>query len=306
MSTAMPVACADVNRVRVLVTRPAHEAGPWLAALSAAGLDAQGWPLMAFGPPADTTSLAHARRHAEAYDAIMFVSPQAVQAFCDENFNKKCASPLDLNEKRATKNVVNRIDDGAARAWAPGPGTARALVRAGWLPERIDQPLPDAPQFDSEALWSVVASQVRPGFRLLIVRGEADEAASGEPARTTGSGRDWLAHQCEAKGAVVSHCVAYRRVCPQWDDVRLAQARMAAEDGSIWLISSSQGLMHLAQLLPGQDWQGACAVVTHPRIGAAAQAMGFGAVIFTRPSVTDVVAAVVNRVAAPKMVRNQP
>ena len=49
---------------------------------------------------------------------------------------------------------------------------------------------------------------------------------------------------------------------------------------------------NLRQLLPTQCWQQARAIVTHPRIAAAAQAAGFGVVRLSQPSVQSVAQAV--------------
>lgn len=77
-------------------------------------------------------------------------------------------------------------------------------------PDRIDGPAPDAPQFDSEALWQQVAGQIRPGDRVLIVRGRS----GGAHDTAQGSGRDWLARQIEAAGGQVDFVVAYQRGAP--------------------------------------------------------------------------------------------
>src|SRR5690606_29000489 len=104
---------------------------------------------------------------------------------------------------------------------APGPGTARALAQALWplgiAEDRIDSPGPAAAQFDSEHLWSVVAAQMAPGRRLLLVRGATQGAEEGGLA---GHGREWLIERCRAAGAEVQACVAYRRerLVPQPDE----------------------------------------------------------------------------------------
>jgi hypothetical protein len=96
------------------------------------------------------------------------------------------------------------------RFWATGPGTTRALLRAGVPPEAIDAPPPEATRFDSEALWERVHAQVAPGVRVLIVRG-GDEA--GQP-----TGRDWLANEIDAAGGLRDTVVAYRRLPPTFDE----------------------------------------------------------------------------------------
>ena len=158
-------------------------------------------------------------------------------------------------------------------------------------PNAIDGPAPDAPQFDSEALWRQVAPQVRPGDRVLIVRGRS---ATPQGARESpqGNGREWLAQQIEARGGQVEFVVAYQRGAPRFTAQEVALAQQAAHDGSVWLLSSSEAVAHLAEALPGQHWGAAQALATHPRIAEAARAAGFGTVRECRPALEDVVASI--------------
>jgi uroporphyrinogen-III synthase len=153
---------------------------------------------------------------------------------------------------------------------------------------QIDQPAADSAQFDSDALWAVVHGQVQPGHRLLMVRGDSACAPSG---LGEGSGREWLQQCCLAAGGQVESVAVYRRQAPQWSVSQCESARQAAHDGSQWLISSSEALANLQYLCPSQDWSHARALVTHPRIAQAAQAMGFGEIITTRPALADVLQA---------------
>jgi hypothetical protein len=57
------------------------------------------------------------------------------------------------------------------RAFVTGPGSLAALHQAGVDAAWMDAPDTQAGQFDSEALWAVVAHRVVPGYRVLIVRG---------------------------------------------------------------------------------------------------------------------------------------
>lgn len=252
--------------MRVIVTRPEREAAAWLAALQARGLAATALPLIAIQPVPDARPLQQARQQLRDFAAVMFVSANAVTAFHEE----KVAAARTAWAQPAIKT----------RAWATGPGTAQALLEAGVPPGLIDSPAADAPQFDSETLWGQVASQLRPGDRVLIVRGAG---ADGEAA-----GRDWLAARLRDRGARVEALAAYVRALPSWTPAQQAAARAAAGDGSIWLFSSSQALAHLQLLLPGQAWSQARAVVTHERIAQAAREAGFGVVCPSRPSVEDI------------------
>ena len=259
----------------VLVTRPAREAAAWVRQLQARGLQAAALPLIEIGPVADTRArdacLAQLQSlDAHHYDAVMFVSANAVQLFLPPGMAWPQHRPV--------------------RAWSPGPGTARALLDRGVPPGQLDSPPEQAGQFDSEALWQIVAPQVRPGHRTLVVRGQDGPASPQGQGR--GHGRDWLARQLQAAGGEVDFVAVYARHAPRWDAPRQALAEAAARDGSVWLFSSSQAVQHLQQRLPGVPWQGARAVATHPRIADAARAAGFGVVRLSRPTLDNVVRVV--------------
>lgn len=258
--------------MRVLVTRPQYEALHWVNELRLAGLEAQALPLITIASLADAPDLRQAWLHLHEYAGVMFVSGNAVTHFF-------AARPV------AVAPWGTPTGSPAPRAWAPGPGTADALRRAGLAAEWIDAPAKDAGQFDSEALWAVVGHQVQAGQRVLVVRG-------GGAAQGQGSGRDWFANQVLAAGAQVVPVMAYQRCAPEFtaDESRLAQ--QAATDGSVWLFSSSEAINNLCRFLPDQSWRQARALATHPRIAAAARQAGFATVLESRPSLPEVVASV--------------
>ena len=260
---------------RAIVTRPAREAAQWVAHLQARGIAAHALPLIAITPvqePALREALHNTRARCADYRAVMFVSGNAAQYFFEQN------QPLALMNK-AQSAIKTRV-------WAPGPGTVAALRQAGLPAECIDAPSADAAQFDSEALWQVVAPQIGPGDRVLVVRGGNTPGAEG------GSGREWLARQITAAGGAVDFVAAYERGAPRLDAGQLALARQAASDGSVWLLSSSEAVAHLAAALPGQHWGQARALATHPRIAQAARATGFGCVKECRPAFDEVAASI--------------
>ncbi|MDQ0041659.1 uroporphyrinogen-III synthase [Variovorax boronicumulans] len=243
----------------VIVTRPAREAVQWVDDLRAAGLDAVALPLIVIEPVHDAEPLRAAWRRIEDYAALMFVSATAVEHF----FQGRDADSSD-------EAMAGR------RFWATGPGTTRALLRAGVPPEAIDAPPPEATRFDSEALWERVQAQVSTGgVRVLIVRG-GDEA--GQPA-----GRDWLAKEIDAANGRRDTVVAYRRLPPLFDVRQHQLAVDGAQGRAIWLFSSSEAIANLQRAMPGTDWHAASAVATHARIGEAARAAGFGALRVCTP-----------------------
>ncbi|MGQ9724643.1 MAG: uroporphyrinogen-III synthase [Tepidimonas sp.] len=244
----------------VVVTRPADQASDWVE-----GLRSAGWPVLALPlieiVAADPASLRAAVDGWTNLEAVMFVSPAAVGTL------RQAGVP-------APKPPL--------RCWAPGAGTVRALRDWGVPLSAIDQPPAEGPQMDSEALWPVIAPQVHPGCRLLMVRGISADGHEG---------RDWLVQRCRAAGATVRTVLAYHRRPPSWDPARQAEARGAVGPGAIWLFSSSEAIAHLHNLLPATPWEQARAVVTHPRIAEVAQAHGWRAVRICRPALSDIVQA---------------
>ncbi|WP_254425682.1 uroporphyrinogen-III synthase [Polaromonas sp. A23] len=259
----------------VIVTRPAHDADRWVQALQARGLRAEALPLIEIAALPTSQDLQQVWQGIGAYAALMFVSGNAVEAF----FASNQAAALISRAQAA----INLIADQMPRFLAPGPGTVAALRLAGVPESLIDAPATDAGQFDSEALWAVVGARNWQGLQVLIVRGQS--AGSGEPA---GAGRDWLAQQLQAAGARVDTVAVYQRRKPVFNAAQLLRIEAAANDGSVWLLSSSEAL---ANLPPG-DWSRARAVATHPRIAEAARAAGWGVVVQSRPELADIVASI--------------
>jgi uroporphyrinogen-III synthase len=165
----------------------------------------------------------------------------------------------------------------SCRAWSTGPGTRAALLAAGWPEALVDSPGEDAPQFDSEALWDLVAHRVQASVAsstskpsALIVRG-AD-------ARGQLAGRDWLVMQLESSGLEVLQAVAYVRQAPVLTPAQKSLARQAVADGSAWLFSSSEAAQHLSLACPDLPLTQARALATHPRIAQRLQQLGWGRV----------------------------
>lgn len=260
--------------MRVIVTRPLADARKWVTDLCAAGHEAMALPLMEVFGPALPQAVEEAWGSLEKFDAVMFVSGNAVTHF----FKHKPPGSAVFSAQAAIK----------IRAFAPGPGTAAALLRVGVVRECIDAPAPDATQFDSEALWNVVKSQVVPGFRLLVVRGATAEAEGQDQ----GVGRDWFAQQVRAAGATVDFVVAYQRGAPDWTPAQYALAQAALVDDSLWLLTSSEAVKHLSTLCSGLSLQNATAVATHPRIAQSARSAGFGRVLESAPSLTALLSSI--------------
>ncbi len=267
---------------RVIVTRPAREAAVWVHALSQAGLQAVALPLIDILPVDDPGPAQRAWQTLDVYAAVMFVSANAVAGF----FESKPAEIQWTVAQAAIRKIA------IPRAWAIGPGTVQALQQAGMPSEWIDAPPPETAQFDSEALWRQVGTQVRAGQRVLIVRGRDGQAMGATQVLDVGVGRDWLAGRLKEAGAGVDFVVAYQRACPHLDKRQQQLAQDAARDGSVWLFSSSEAVANLRVNLPSQDWSAARAVATHARIASAVKAAEFGVVCESRPTVADIVGSI--------------
>lgn len=256
--------------MRVLVTRPQAQAATWVQRLREKGVDARALPLIGIVAAADEEAVRAAWRALASWSLVVFVSPNAAQRF------------LALRPGEVTW-------PSGVRAGSPGPGTADTLREGGVPADLVVTPPPDAPQFDSEALWQVLRGESWRGLRVLIVRG----GDGGE-----GSGREWLADTLRAHGAQVDFLVAYRRSAPAWDaasDTLLREASQAPHD-HLWLVSSSESVRHLQTRLrelglaqPGQGW---AAVATHSRIADTARHAGFERVLLSAPGFDDVLACI--------------
>lgn len=242
---------------RVIVTRPEREAQAWAAALQARGVTCETLPLIEIAALPVPSALAGAWAAVSSHLAVMFVSANAVRYFMAA---RPAGQPMP-----------------SCRAWSTGPGTRAALLAAGWPEALIDSPDESVAQFDSEALWSLVAQRVQAlvgdsqlQLSVLIVRG-AD--GQGQLA-----GRDWLARQLEISGLAVLQAVAYVRQAPRLSAAQIQRVRQAFSDGSWWLFSSSEAAQHLLQACPELPLAQARALATHPRIAQRLQQLGWGRV----------------------------
>jgi uroporphyrinogen-III synthase len=278
------------HRRPIVITRPAAQAVAWQQALQSAGHPVVLLPCLSIHPAPDLHALRAAWAELGQWNALMFVSANAIDAFFAQR-------PADMQWPQ---------DAHAPRAWVPGPASAKALEAAAVPAHLIDAPSAQAEQFDSESLWEQVRSQVGGCFQLLVVRGgRADALSPVSPPASPGIGREWLAEQVESAGGSVGWLLAYVRGAPQWTDAEYTQAARARDDGAIWLFSSSECVAHLQTLTHSAPvtwrdsagssqsyWSGSVALATHPRIAKAARAAGFGTVHLTRPGLADVLASI--------------
>ena len=289
----------------LVITRPIAQARAWQASLQPLlpARTCHVLPLIEIAPPSAPLrqGVAQCWQMLAQFHAAVFVSPAAVEHFF-----------------AAQPHAIQPWQQHGVRAWAVGAGTRQALLHAGVAAHAIDSPPDDAPQFDSEALWPLVQPQLahcaRSGKRILRVRGaDAPACAASKPSplplgmgmrletcRTSGgtahavvpqagNGRDWLGAAIQQVGVGLHSVAAYCRQRPVWSERQMQEAQALAQAPAVWLFSSSLAVQHLAASLPAWGWAQASALTTHPRIAEHAQALGFGQVLTTRPTVADVV-----------------
>ena len=254
----------------LVVTRPQPDAALWVQQLHTQGIEAHALPMMAIGPCRSPASLAlvHAAlEQLDRYHALMFVSANAVRYFFAQWRQRAHALPAHL------------------AFWSPGPGTTKALLGEGIAPQSVIQPSPDAPQFDSEALWEQAQHRIRTGQRVLIVRGGDGHSAPGQ-------GRQWLTDQLQQRGVQVDFAPVYERQAPACTPALLQAIDALRAQQAVWLFSSSECVQHLLACAPARSWQGHTALTTHPRIAEQARQSGFGRTIETLPTLQSITASI--------------
>lgn len=254
----------------LVVTRPQPDAALWVQQLQTAGIDACALPMMVIGPsrsPAAVAAVHTALQQLHSYQALMFVSGNAVRYF--------------FAQMRQTATTL----PASAQFWSPGPGTTKALISEGISPQSVIEPASNAPQFDSESLWEQAQHHVRAGDRILIVRG-------GDGANAAGQGRQWLTERLQQRGVHVSFAPVYERQAPSTTPELLQRITELRNQQALWLFSSSECVQHLVHCNTDWSWQAHTALATHPRIAKQAHTAGFGQVLDTLPTVQGITASI--------------
>lgn len=231
----------------VVITRPAAQAEALALRLSASGCPVRLFPLLEIQPLADTAELSATLAKLNDYAMVAFVSPNAIDAV----FAHLTDWP---------KNVIAAV---------VGEGSRLALARHGVTDANATIISPsDKQRTDSETLLLELDLEVLRGQKVLIVRAE--------------SGRELLADQLRAAGVDVEQIVAYQRLAPTLDEARLVALRALLAEKNDWIITSSEALRLLKQMVeqadPAAGWQhlqNKTLILPHPRIAETAKECGF-------------------------------
>jgi uroporphyrinogen-III synthase len=207
----------DLHGLRVLVTRPAHQAEPLAQLIEAAGGEAVRFPVVEILDTADSAALHRILDRLSSFDIAVFISPNAV--------NKA----MNLIQGRAGLPPHLQLA-------CVGRGSAKALKHFG----READIVPDG-RFDSEALLARDEFQQVGGKKIVIFRGDG--------------GREVLGDTLKARGAEVEYAECYRRAKPHTDTTPLLR-RWARGEIDLVTITSVDGLRNLFDLVGklGQQW----------------------------------------------------
>lgn len=237
----------------VVITRPRAQAGMLAQRVTALGRTAVVFPLLEIQPLPDPAPLRAALQELNAYALVVFVSPNAIDA---------ALAALGTWPHGMLVGVV-------------GEGSRRALERHGITADNttIVQPR-NREREDSESLLETLDLPALRGKKALLVRGE--------------SGRELLSDALRAAQVEVTQVAAYRRMAPVLDQAGAAQLRQLLDSACDWIITSSEALRILLQLVEQVAGAGGVAkmrqqrlIVPHARIAETARSLAFGNLTLT-------------------------
>ena len=239
---------------RVVVTRPAGQAGHMAALIRAAGGEPLLFPALEIFAAEDLQPVLALIERLDTFDMAIFISANAVE--------------------KALALVRER------RAWPPalrvatvGRGSERALRHHGFAAV-----IAPSRRFDSEGLLDLPELKQVAGKRVVIFRGEG--------------GRELLGETLVARGATVEYAECYRRGRPNADPAPLL-VRCARHELDAFSVTSSEGLANLHDMLGEAGrrcLEDTPLFAPHERIAAAARALGVRTVVLTGPGDEGLVA----------------
>ena len=234
---------------RIVVTRPAEQAGELARMIAAQGGQAELFPLLEIGAADDLAPLQSAIAQLDDYAWAIFISPNAVAY----------SLPQILAARRWPA---------ALRAAAIGPSTVQQLAALG-----VVNVISPAKRFDSEALLELptFAAGAVAGEKMLILRGNG--------------GRELLGETLRQRGAEVDAVSCYRR-SPPADGTRIVSLLRNKQVDAL-TISSSEGLRNLLALLDTDAFEHLRRLplfVPHQRIAQVAAELGLPRVVLSAPA----------------------
>ncbi len=166
-----------------------------------------------------------------------------------------------------------------------GEGSRASLARYGMTPENSTIISPVNPEHtDSQTLLEQLDLSALRGRDVLIVRGE--------------TGRELLGDALRAADVRVTTVAAYRRAAPEFTAARRSELKRLLCCQNDWIVTSSEALRFLVQMVAQLDeaedvakMQQQRIIVSHARIAETAQSLGFRNVTLTRSGDDGLLAA---------------
>jgi len=208
MPTASPPGTLD--RLRVVVTRPAHQADHLCQLIEQKGGITTRLPVIEIAPPSNIQAAQEKLSRLQNCNLAIFTSANAV-----EWLFQLAPAPFNLPER--------------LRIAAIGKRTAN-LLRA----HNIDVDIIPDQGFNSESLLQSEAMTTVSGQRIAIFKGEG--------------GRELLANTLQQRGATITTIDLYRRKRPSSDGIR--NIHRAGKSGNIdlFIVTSNEGLQNLFEM----------------------------------------------------------
>lgn len=258
----MPSTATGLQDRTIMVTRPAHQAENFCTLLARAGAEVVRCPAIRIDEPADLSGLQALVDQLDAFDFLMFNSPNA--ANCGIAFI------------HAHRRIPARMTIGAI-----GAKTAAAVAAWGYA-VHVSPPA----DFDSEAFLRLPHVSEMRGKRVAILRGQDGRMLLGETLRQ--------------RGAQVDFVEAYQRLPPSPDQAEQIRTALRHSLDAI-AITSSEALINLVGCLDRQSLNRltqTLLIVGHPRIDATARRLGLTATVTAAdPSDESMFAAIVEHLS---------
>lgn len=240
----------------IMITRPAHQAGPLAQAISAAGGHAFLFPTLEIRPTELSATDQDRLLQVNHYDILIFISPNAVEH--------------GLNQI----NTIMPLADNVLIATI-GQGSARALRhKLGKNPDIVPET-----EFNSEGLLATPAMQDVTNKRILIIRGNP--------------GREHLKQGLEQRGARVDYLGVYQRSIPGINstelELKLEQYLQKKQIAAI-VMTSAESLNNLLEMVPAtvkHQLLQLPLVLINQRLVKVAEAAGFTNRLYVAPAASD-------------------
>lgn len=247
----------------VVITRPLAQAEQLAEKVAAMGREAIIFPLLEIHPLDDTSLLQAVLDDIDSYAMVSFVSPNAIDAsFALRKIWPQHVALSVMGEGSRTTLAQHGID-----------ATTHTIISPR-----------DPEQTDSQTLLQALDLQALRDKKVLIIRGE--------------SGRELLSDALRAVGVLVTQVAAYRRAAPQLDTTTRDQLRKLINTPNDWLVTSSEALRILMQMVRQiTDESGVVKtqhkkiIVPHMRIAETARMLGFTNVVLTGSGDENLLAA---------------